>query len=156
MDISRIVLNDDNPQHRELAIYRTGTINQVRLVDESYIVYDTLEVSAHNHSALFHFGLVEALNRLVFISESGHGLDSWDEAFLHHSQIESMTEIIDECGRTIEPGKTETIMLGWHKEPLAVSYWREIKSDEALSFLDDLRRFAQQALQKQYDLEFIL
>ncbi len=156
MEINHIVLDDNNPLHRELAIYRTGTINHVRLADASYIVYNTLHITAHDYCAMFHSGLVEALNRLAFISESGHGLDSWDESFLHHSQIEAMIGILDECAKTIDPEKKEKIMLGWHKEPLAVGYWREIQGERTLHFLDELKNFAQLALRGQYDMEFIL
>lgn len=156
MEIQHIILNDAKEEHRELAIWREGEVNEVRLSDPEYKVYRGLGVSAHNHTALFHYGVVEALNRLQFISESGHGLDSWDEAFLPVTLLPKMTEILEECLEGIEPGKTERVMLGWHEEPVAVAYWRVLSSDEARRFLQELMQFAREAAAAGHDLEWIL
>ncbi|MBF0586908.1 hypothetical protein INT08_06085 [Prosthecochloris sp. N3] len=156
MDIQHIFLDDSNAEHRELAIHREGEVHLVRLTDTAYTTYGTLCISATDHTALFHYGIVEALNTLPFISESGHGLDSWDEAFLHHSRIDSMLSILDEQRKQIEPDRAENVLLGWHREPVAVAYWRKIESSRFLSFLDRLHAFAEEARQGGYDLEFIL
>ena len=156
MDITHIFIDDNNPAHRELSIYRSGEINRVRLSDKTYKVYERLEVTAHNHTALFHYGIVESLNALPFISETGHGLDSWDEAFLHHSQLEKMLLILREAARKIEPGKKEKTLLGWHDTPAAAAYWRTINSQEFLGFLDKLKTFVEESIKGKYDLELIL
>jgi len=118
MEITHILIDDKNPVHRELSIYRTGEISRIRLSDTEYRTYGTLAISAHNHTALFHFDLIESLNALPFISETGQGLDSWDEAFLDHSQLEKMLGILREAERKIEPEKKEKALLGWHDKPL--------------------------------------
>lgn len=156
MEITHILIDDTNPAHRELSIYRTGEINRIRLSDKTYKVYERLEVTAHNHTSLFHYGLVEALNALPFISETGHGLDSWDEAFLHHSQLEKMLPILREAEQKIDPEKQEKALLGWHDTPAAAAYWRTIDPQEFLSFLDELKTFVSETIEGSYDLEFIL
>ncbi|MCW8795626.1 MAG: hypothetical protein OQK67_01010 [Chlorobium sp.] len=156
MEITHILIDDKNPVHRELSIYRTGEISRIRLSDTEYRTYGTLAISAHNHTALFHFDLIESLNALPFISETGQGLDSWDEAFLDHSQLEKMLGILREAERKIEPEKKEKALLGWHDKPLAAAYWREIDPKEFLEFLEELKTFAGKAMEEKYDLEFIL
>ena len=156
MEITHILIDDANPAHRELSIYRTGEINRVRLTDNDYRTYGTLEISAHNHTALFHFDIVESLNELPFISETGHGLDSWDEAFLHHSQFEKMLSILRDTEQKIYPKKQEKALLGWHDTPAATAYWRTIDPQEFLSFLDELKTFVSETIEGNYDLEFIL
>jgi len=156
MDINHIVIDDENRTHRELSIYRTGEIHLVRLTDKEYRTYGTLEISAHDHSALFHFGIVEALNELPFISETGHGLDSWDEAFLHRTSIAKMLSILDRCKASIEQEKEETVLLGWHDKPVPAAYWRKIEPRKFLHFTGELQSFAEKALAEEYDLEFIL
>ena len=156
MDITHILIDDTNPVHRELSIYRTGEINRIRLSDKTYKVYDRLEISAHNHAALFHYDFVESLNKLPFISETGHGLDSWDEAFLHHSQLEKMLSILGEAEEKIDAEKKEKALLGWHDSPVAAAYWRTIDPQEFLNFLDKLKAFISETIEEGYDLEFIL
>lgn len=156
MDITHIIIDDNSPAHRELSIYRTGTINQVHLTDNNYRTYGTLEISAHDHTALFHYSIIESLNELPFVSEAGHGLDSWDEAFLHHSQLGKMLSILNVEGKKIIPGKKEQALLGWHDTPAAAAYWRTIDSQEFLSFLDKLKTFVEESIEDKYDLEFIL
>ena len=156
MEITHILIDDANQAHRELSIYRTGEINRVRLTDNDYRTYGTLEISAHNHTALFHFDIVESLNELPFISETGHGLDSWDEAFLHHSQLEKMLSILREAEQKIDPRKQEKALLGWHDTPVAAAYWRTIDPEEFLSFLKKLKAFVSETIEHGFDLEFIL
>ena len=156
MDITHIFIDDNNPAHRELSIYRTGAISRVRLTDSTYRTYGTLELSAHNHTALFHYGIVESLNELPFVSETGHGLDSWDEAFLHHTQLERLLSILDAEKKKIPPEKKEKTLLGWHDSPVAAAYWRTIYPLEFLSFLETMERFVKEAVKDGYDLEFIL
>ncbi len=156
MDTTHIFIDDENPAHRELSIYRTGEINLVRLTDTEYATYGTLSLSAHDHTALFHFDIVESLNRLPFISETGHGLDSWDEAFLHHGNIEGMLAILEICRNAVDPEKEENALLGWHDTPVAAAYWRRIDAKSFLRFLSELNAFAENALKERYDLEFIL
>ncbi|UZJ41123.1 hypothetical protein OO006_12360 [Prosthecochloris sp. SCSIO W1101] len=156
MEITHLLIDDANPAHRELSIYRTGAINRVCLNDSDYRTYGTLEISAHNHTALFHFGIVESLNELPFVSETGHGLDSWDEAFLHHSQLEKMLSILTKAEQKIEPQKKEKALLGWHDTPIAAAYWRTIDPKEFLTFFNKLKTFVSETIEKDYDLEFIL
>ncbi len=155
MDITHIIIDDANPAHRELSIYRTGEINRIRLSDKTYSVYARFKVTAHNHTALFHYGIVESLDVLPFISETGHGLDSWDEAFLHHSQLGKMLALLKEGEKSIDPKRTEKALLGWHDTP-AAAYWRKIDPKEFLSFLDELKTFVSETIKGGYDLEFIL
>ncbi|MEI7695816.1 MAG: hypothetical protein WCI64_09260 [Chlorobium sp.] len=156
MNVHRIFIDDDNPVHRELSIYRTGTINRVRLQERSYKAYSSLEIDAHNYAAFFHYGLPELLNTLPFISESGNGLDSWDEAFLHNSAQERMIIIIEERMASIDPKQHETILLGWHDEPVGVAYFRDIDSGRFLEFLKKLKAFVAESTEEGYDLEFLL
>jgi len=154
--MQRILIDDDNPIHRELSIYRTGTINRVRLLDISYKTYASLEIDAHNYAAFFHYGLPELLNGLPFISESGNGLDSWDEAFLHNSSLRSMKKIIEECKVSIDPAHHETILLGWHDKPVGVAYFRDIDPGLFAEFLGTLSGFVDESAEAGCDLEFIL
>ncbi|PWW82570.1 hypothetical protein CR164_05035 [Prosthecochloris marina] len=156
MEITHLFIDDANPEHRELSIYRTGAINRVCLNDSEYRTYGTLEISAHNHTALFHFDIVESLNELPFVSETGHGLDSWDEAFLHHSQLEKMLSILAKAEQKIDSQKKEKTLLGWHDTPIAAAYWRTIDPKEFLTFLNKLKTFVSETIEKDYDLEFIL
>ena len=156
MEITHILIDYANPAHQELSIYRAGEINRVRLTDNDYRTYGTLDISAHNHTALFHFDIVESLNELPFISETGHGLDSWDEAFLHHSQLEKMLSILREVEQKIDPEKQEKALLGWHDTPVAAAYWRTIDPEEFLSFLKKLKAFVSETIEHGFDLEFIL
>jgi len=156
MNVHRILIDDDNPLHRELSIYRTGTINRVRLQDVSYKAYSSLEIDAHNYAAFFYYGLPELLNSLPFISESGNGLDSWDEAFLHNSALERMIIIIEERMVAIDAKQHETILLGWHDQPVGVAYVREIDPTGFLEFLETLKAFVAESTEEGYDLEFLL
>jgi hypothetical protein len=156
MNVQHILINDSNPEHRELSIYRTGKVNRVRLQDTTYTTYHSLEIDAHNYAAFFHYGIAEALNKLPFLSESSNGLDSWDEAFLHNSGLESMNRIIDECTATINPEKKEIILLGWHDQPLRVAYLREIDPARFLAFITTLKQFVEESEAQGCDLEFIL
>lgn len=156
MEITHVLIDDANPAHRELSIYRTGTINRIRLTDSDYRTYGTLEISAHDHTGLFHFDIVASLNELPFVSETGHGLDSWDEAFLHHSQLEKMISILSETERKIDPRKKEKALLGWHDTPVAAAYWRTIDPETFMSFLKTLKTFVSETIEHGFDLEFIL
>jgi hypothetical protein len=156
MNVQHIIIDDNNPEHRELSIYRTGTINRVRLQDKTYKKYSAFEIGAHDYAAFFHFGIAEALNALSFLSETGNGLDSWDEAFLHNSSLASMNRIIGECMAAINPEKDETILLGWQDQPIAVAYLRKIDTKRFLDFLGTLMQFVEESAAQGCDLEFIL
>jgi len=156
MTVTHILLDDQNPLHRELPIYRSGKIGAVRLADKSYKVYDSMEISAHDYTALFHYGVIEQLNALPFISESNNGLDSWDEAFLPSGAIGRMIEIIDEFVGEISGKSPEKVMLGWQDEPERIAYWREIDPEKTIDFLRKFQEFAAKVQEEEYDLEFIL
>ena len=156
MNVQHILLDDNNPEHHELSIYRTGMINSVRLQDKSYKTYASIEIDAHNYAAFFHYDLPEVLNRLPFLSESKNGLDSWDETFLHNSSLGSMTQIIAERIETINTKHNEIILLGWQDQPVGVAYFREIDPARFLAFLGKLRAFVDESVTEGCDLEFIL
>lgn len=167
MNVTHILIDDANPLHRELPIYRSGQINAVRLSDGDYRTYASLDISAHDMAALFHYGVIEAMNSLRFISESGKGLDSWDEAFLPSGQLPAMLRIIGDGIEAISQKEPERVLLGWHEVPeenrLApdgvpegIAYWREIDPGKAVDFLGRLTDFATDAAEKGFDLEFIL
>ena len=156
MTVRHILIDEENLQHRELPIYRAGTVGSVKLSDSEYRVYDSLEIDAQSYAALFHYGVIEALNALPFISESNNGLDSWDEAFLASANIGAMRGIIDHCIETIGGKSPERIMLGWQDDPERIAYWREIDPAKTLDFLMQLRDFATRAADNGCDLEFIL
>ncbi len=156
MNVQHILIDDNNPEHHELSIYRTGRINRVRLQDKSYKTYCSLEIGAHDYAAFFHYDLPEFLNRLPFISESGNGLDSWDEAFLHNSSLGSMNQIIAERIASIDTEHNEIILLGWQEQPVGVAYFRDIDSARFLVFLGKLRVFIEESVTDGCDLEFIL
>ena len=156
MNIQRILLDDNNPEHHELSIYRTGRINRVRLRDKSYKIYSSLDIGAHDYAAFFHYGLPEVLNRLPFISESRNGLDSWDEAFLHHSSLGSRSQIIADRIATIETEGHEIILLGWQDQPFGAAYFRDLDPARFLVFLGHLRAFVEKSITEGCDLEFIL
>ena len=156
MNIHRIIIDDNNPEHHELSIYRSGRVNRVRLQDKSYKTYCSLEIGAHDYAAFFHYDLPEVLNRLPFLSESGHGLDSWDEAFLHQSSLGSMSQIIAERIATIDTEGHGIILLGWQDEPVGVAYFREIDPARFVDFLGKLRAFVDESVTEGFDLEFIL
>jgi hypothetical protein len=156
MNIQHILIDDSNPEHYELSIYRTGKINRVRLLDKTYKTYCSLEIEAHNYAAFFHYGIAEALNKLPFLSESNNGLDSWDEAFLHNSSLSSMNRIIDERITSINLEKKEIILLGWQDEPVGVAYLREIDPARFLDFIKILKLFVAESEVQRCDLEFIL
>ncbi len=156
MNIQRILIDDNNPEHHELSIYRSGRINRVRLQDKSYKTYCSMEISAHDYTAFFHYGLPEVLNRLPFLSESGNGLDSWDEAFLHHSSLGSMNQIIAERMASINSIHHEIILLGWQDQPVGVAYFRNLDPARFLVFLGKVRGFVEESVTEGCDLEFIL
>ncbi|NTV05201.1 MAG: hypothetical protein HGA59_01650 [Chlorobiaceae bacterium] len=156
MNVQHILLDDNNAEHRELSIYRTGKLNRVRLQDSSYNIYSSIEIDAHDYAAFFHYGFPEALNQLPFLSESGHGLDSWDEAFLHNSTLPAMNRIIDEHLTSINTEHDEIILLGWQDQPVGVAYLRKIEPARFLAFLKTLRQFVAESEKEGYDMEFIL
>lgn len=156
MKVTYILIDDANPLHRELSICRSGTINRIRLVDGQYRVYASLEMECHDYAAFFHYGLPEELNNLPFISESGSGLDSWDEAYLHQASLPGLAKLIARKMKEIDPEKQETILLGWQDEPVGAAYLREIDPKRFLKFLDRLEYFIKTALHEEADLEFIL
>jgi len=155
MKVTYILIDDADPRHRELSIYRQGTINRVMLEDSGYRVYSSIAIDAHNYAALFHYGLADALGSLPFMSESGNGLDSWDEAFLHCSSLKAMLNIIAGERKKIDPQNPETILLGWQEEPPA-AFLREIDPNRFLSFLNELSLFVRATVKEEADLEFIL
>lgn len=156
MNATHILIDDSNPLHRELPIYRTGQIGTVRLADDDYRVYSSIEISAHDYAALFHYRIVEALNELPFISESKNGLDSWDEAFLPSGSIGGMVRIIGECIGNISEKEPERVLLGWQDDPVKIGYWRAIDPGRTVEFLGRVRDFATVAASDGYDLELIL
>ena len=156
MNVQHILIDDNNAAHRELSIYRTGSINSVRLQDATYKIYRSMEIGAPDYAAFFHYGFPEALNQLPFISESNNGLDSWDEAFLHNSSLAMMKSILDECARSISTEKHEMILLGWQDQPVGVAYLRDLDPARFLAFLGTLRQFVEESEAEGYDLEFIL
>ncbi|NTW52980.1 MAG: hypothetical protein HGB22_10400 [Chlorobiaceae bacterium] len=156
MTVRHILLDDQNPLHRELSIFRSGQVGAVRLGDSEYKVYSSIDISAHDLAALFHYGVVEALNALPFISETNNGLDSWDEAFLPSASIGGMSGIIDGFVEKISTKSPERVMLGWQDDPVRIAYWRAIEPEKTVDFLRKLRDFAKEASEGGYDLEFIL
>ncbi len=156
MNVQHILIDDNNAAHRELSIYRTGSINSVRLQDATYKIYRSMEIGAPDYAAFFHYGFPEALNQLPFISESNNGLDSWDEAFLHNSSLAMMKSILDECATAINTEKHEMILLGWQDQPVGVAYLRDLDPARFLAFLGTLRQFVAESESDGYDLEFIL
>jgi len=156
MNVQHILIDDNNPEHRELSIYRTGKINRVRLQDKSYKIYSSITIEAHDYAAFFHYGFPEVLNRLPFISESGNGLDSWDEAFLHNNYLTSMTQIIAEQMGSIHTEHHEIILLGWQDQPIGVAYFRKLEPARFLAFLISLKDFVIASAEEEYDLEFML
>ncbi len=156
MKVHHIVIDDTNPEHLALSICRTGKINRVRLGDNAYTTYGTIGIDAHDYAALFHYGIVEALNRLPFISETGNGLDSWDEAFLSNSSIWGMLNILETCASTIDTEAKERILLGWQDQPVGVAYLRDIDPAKFLTFLGELGTFLEESAAEGYDLEFLL
>lgn len=152
----KIWLDDTLPEHWELSIYRKGTVNFIRLTDQSYTVYNALAISAHDYAALFHFSIIEELNALPFISETNNGLDSWDESFLPNSHIARMIVILKDALTKLTRSQDEDIMLGWQDAPEKLSYWRRITVCDFRKFLEKLITFSEEALAGNYDLEFIL
>ena len=156
MNVQHILIDDNNPEYRNLSIYRTGKVNRVLLEDKAYKIYSSIEIDAHDYAAFFHYGFPEALNHLSFISESNNGLDSWDEAFLHNSQLALMNSIIDEQLKSINPEKKEMILLGWQDQPVGVAYLRDLDPARFLAFLKELKQFVAESETEGYDLEFML
>jgi hypothetical protein len=156
MNVQHILIDDNNPEYRNLSIYRTGKVNRVKLEDKAYKIYSSREIDAHDYAAFFHYGFPEALNPLPFISESNNGLDSWDEAFLHNSSLGVMNNIIDEHLKSINPEKKEMILLGWQDQPVGVAYLRDLDPARFLVFLQALRQFVEESEKEGYDLEFML
>jgi hypothetical protein len=156
MKVHHIVIDDTNPEHLALSICRSGKINRVRLGDSSYRTYGTMDIDAHNYAALFHYGIVESLNRLPFVSETGNGLDSWDEAFLHNSSIPALLEIIGDSISSARAEGKERILLGWQDQPVGVAYLRDIDAAKFLAFLFSFRQFAGESAAEGFDLEFLL
>ncbi len=156
MKVQHILIDDNNPEHCELSIYRFGRINRVRFQDKAYKIYRSLEIGAHDYAAFFHYGFPEAFNLLPFISESGNGLDSWDEAFLPNGSLLLMNRIIEERLAFIEVKNTEMILLGWQDEPVGVAYLRDIDPKRFVAFLGELQKFVAESETEGCDLEFML
>jgi hypothetical protein len=156
MEITHILIDDSNPLHRELPIYRAGQVGTVRLADSDYRVYESIGITAHDMAALFHYGIIEALNALPFISEANNGLDSWDEAFLPSNRIPDLAGILRESVKSLSGREPERVLLGWQDDPGRIAYWREIDPERTVAFLDRLIAFAEQAAAQGCDLEFIL
>jgi hypothetical protein len=156
MNVRHILIDDTNLLHRELPIYREGQIDTIRLADTDYRIYSSMAISAHDLAAMFHFGVIEAFNALPFISESGNGLDSWDEAFLASTSIPALLGIVDACMERLQSEKTQQVVLGWQDEPVRIAYWRALDPEMLLSFLRKLREFAVEAQSGGFDLEFVI
>ncbi|HWR02227.1 MAG TPA: hypothetical protein VN371_10225 [Chlorobaculum sp.] len=156
MSVHHILIDDSNPLHRELPIYREGQVGTVKLDDKEYKVYGSIDIDAHDLAALFHYGVIEALNVLPFVSEANNGLDSWDEAFLPSASIGTMTKIIDGFIETIGTKSPERVMLGWQDDPERIGYWRALDPEKSVDFLVKLRDYSEKAAAEGYDLEFIL
>ena len=156
MNVQHILIDDNNAEHRDLSIYRTGKINRVRLEDKAYKIYSSIDIDAHDYAAFFHYGFAEALNTLPFISESNNGLDSWDEAFLHNSSLARMNSIIEERLKSINPETKEMILLGWQDQPIGVAYLRDLNPAKFLAFLQTLMQFIAESEAEGFDLEFML
>ena len=156
MNVQHILIDDNNAEHRDLSIYRTGKINRVRLEDKAYKIYSSIDIDAHDYAAFFHYGFAEALNTLPFISESNNGLDSWDEAFLHTGNLARMNSIIDERLKSINPETKEMILLGWQDQPIGVAYLRDLNPAKFLAFLQTLMQFIAESEAEGFDLEFML
>ncbi|NTW49420.1 MAG: hypothetical protein HGB19_06785 [Chlorobiales bacterium] len=152
----KIWIDDALAEHRELSIYRKGTVNFVRLTDQAYTVYNSFAIPAHDYAALFHFGIIEELNALPFLSETDNGLDSWDESFLPNSHIGRMVQILNAALAKLSVAQDEEIMLGWQDAPEKLSYWRKITAEDFREFLEKLIGFCEEALRDGYDLEFIM
>ena len=156
MNVQHILIDDNNAEHRDLSIYRTGKINRVRLEDKAYKIYSSIDIDAHDYAAFFHYGFPEALNTLPFLSESNNGLDSWDEAFLHNSSLARMNSMINERLKSINPETKEMILLGWQDQPIGVAYLRELNPAKFLAFLQTLMQFIAESEAEWFDLEFML
>ncbi|NTW82100.1 MAG: hypothetical protein HGB36_01860 [Chlorobiaceae bacterium] len=156
MNVHHIFIDDNNPDHLALSIYRTGVINRIHLDDSTYKTYGSFDIDAHDYSALFHYGIAETLNGLPFMSETGNGFDSWDEAYLHNSSLAVFEKILAEAAAEMEPDSRERILLGWQDQPASVAYLRKIDSSKFIAFLDALRLFTAESAAEGYDLEFIL
>ncbi|MBC8043861.1 MAG: hypothetical protein IAF08_10515 [Rhizobacter sp.] len=152
----KVFLDESVEDHRSLAIYRTGTVNAVRLADADYVIYESLSIPVRVYAALFHFGVIDALNKLHFVSETGNGLDSWDEAYLDHAQIPALLQILNDAGLRRREIPDEEVMLGWQDAPELVSYWIRVSSGETEVFLESLKNFVERAALKRCDVEFIL
>jgi hypothetical protein len=156
MNVHYILIDDLNPEHRELSICRCGTVNRVRLGDDCYRTYASLRIDAHDYAALFHYGVIEACNALPFLSESGNSLDSWDEAFLYRTHLQELATILEDAAGNMALQASETILLGWQDQPTAVAYLRSIDPAKTVDFLEKLALFVWESEQGGYDLEFIL
>lgn len=156
MNVHHILIDDRNPEHCELSICRSGTVNRIRLQDPDYSIYASLDIDAHDYAALFHYRVIEACNALPFLSESSNGLDSWDEAFLHRSNLRRLAAILSDAAGKINLQKSETIVLGWQDQPVAVAYLRRIDPQKTLDFLEKLLLFVNESEKEECDLEFIL
>lgn len=156
MNVHHIFIDDNNPDHLALSICRTGTINRIHLDDSGYKTYGTFEIDAHNYAALFHYGIAESLNTLPFISETGNGLDSWDEAYLHNGSLAAFEKLTSGAAAEMKPDTRERILLGWQDQPVGVAYLRDIDSSKFIEFLEALGVFAAESAAQGYDLEFIL
>lgn len=156
MDIRPLLIDDTNPLHRELPIYRQGSINRIALKDDTYTTYGSIGIDAHNYAAFFHYHIPEALNDLPFLSESGNGLESWDEAYLHNHSLHGMIRILEQCLPSIRTAAAERIVLGWHERPVPVGYVRDIDPLQFVRFLEALVVFAKESAESGKDLEFIL
>lgn len=152
----KIQLNDNNPTHQELSIYREGDVYQVNIKNPSPTPYASLHISAHHYTALFHYGLVERFNSLTFISETNNGLDSWDEAILPHSQLKPFLDMLKKELESLQTMSDENVMIGWIEEPEKISFWRKIKIEQFKAFVLALIDFTEEALEKERDLEFVL
>ncbi len=156
MNVHHIFIDDNNPDHLALSIYRTGRINRIHLDDSTYKTYGSFEIDAHDYAALFHYGISESLNNLPFISETGNGLDSWDEAYLHSSSLAELEKIVTEAAADMDPDSMERILLGWQDQPVGLAYLRKIDSSKFIAFLEAFRAFITESASEGYDLEFIL
>jgi hypothetical protein len=152
----KIQLQDNNPLHKELSIYREGTVHQIDIEDSKHTIYESLSISAHDYTALFHYGIVERLNTLKFISETDHGLDSWDEAILPKSEVAKLIDLLQKELTELEEKSHENVMVGWVDDPEKISFWRQIDTDNFKRFLIRLINFTENALKSNRDMEFVM
>ena len=67
-----------------------------------------------------------------------------------------MKKIIDERMASIDLEHHETILLGWHDQPVGLAYVRDIDPGRFAEFLGKLGGFVDESAEAGCDLEFLL